>query len=172
MGKVEAVGREDTQMPCGPVCLSLIQGIPAGLVAAVATVIGAKIASHQTTVAAAKLKLDLFDKRYPIFLDTWKIMSEVVSKGTREKNYGLGTPFNNFMPQARFLFGEDIERYLSEAANKWIDLHTIESVSAEGGPRPADYPQKRTDLFRWFKEEADTGIKKRFDPYLDFEKWR
>src|SRR5215469_7217051 len=151
-------------MSCGPVCIALIGGIPAALVTSAVGILGGLIARHQTKVAQAKLKLDLFDKRYPIFLETWKLMSETVGKGTRETNYGLGTPFNNFIPQARFLFGEDMERYLTEAAAKWIELHTIESVIAVGGPRPADCPQKKNDLFGWFKEEADTGVKKRFDP--------
>jgi hypothetical protein len=92
-------------MCCGPVCISLAQGIPAALVTLTVGIAGWFIARHQGKVAQAKLKLDLFDKRYPIFLETWQIMSEVVFKGTREKNYGLGNPFSNFIPQARFLFG-------------------------------------------------------------------
>jgi hypothetical protein len=100
-------------MCCGPVYISHVQGIPAALVTLTVGIAGWVITRHQAAVAQAKLKLDLFDKRYPIFLDTWTIMSEVVTRGTREKNYGLGNPFSNFIPQARFLFGEEVERYLS-----------------------------------------------------------
>ena len=54
-------------MSCGPVCIVLVQGIPAGLVTLTVGVVGGLIAHRQATVAEAKLKLDLFEKRYPIF---------------------------------------------------------------------------------------------------------
>jgi hypothetical protein len=73
---------------CGPVCVGLVQSIPAALITLSIGIAGWFIARRQAAVAAAKLKLDLFDKRYPIFLETWQIMSEVTLKGTREKNYG------------------------------------------------------------------------------------
>ena len=64
-------------MCCGPVCIALIQGIPAALVTLTVGIVGGLIAYHQSAVAQAKLKLDLFEKRYPIFQETWKNMSEV-----------------------------------------------------------------------------------------------
>ena len=71
--------------------------------------IAAYIAYRQYQVAHAKLKLNLFDKRYAIFQQTWEILSETVTQGTRAKNHGLATPLNNFLPQAGFLFGEPIK---------------------------------------------------------------
>ena len=106
----------------GSICFELIKGVPTALVAVVIGGIGAMIAYRQVVIAQAKLKLDLFDKRYAIFLETWKILSEVVRTGTRGTNYGLGNPFSNFIPQARFLFGRDIEAYLNETVSKWSEL--------------------------------------------------
>jgi hypothetical protein len=85
------------------------------------------IAFQQYRVGAAKLKFDLFEKRYAIFHQTWVIISEVVMKGTREKNYGLATPFNNFLPEASFLFGKDIQDYLNELSTKWTELYGLEA---------------------------------------------
>lgn len=159
-------------MCCGPVCLSLVQGIPAALVTLTVGIAGWIIARQQAAVAATKLKLDLFEKRYPIFLETWKIMSEVVTKGTREKNYGLAHPFSNFIPQARFLFGDEVERYLNDAASKWIRLHGIEGEIGGVGIRAADYAEQRRQLLDWFESQAKTGVKELFGPYLDLEKWK
>lgn len=158
-------------MCCGPVCVALVQSIPAALITLAIGIAGWFIARHQAAVAEAKLKLDLFEKRYPIFLETWTIMSEVAQKGTREKNYGLGTPFNNFIPQARFLFGKEVEAYLSDAVKKWIDLNAFEAESDDPASAAQHAAQKR-ELKNWFFEQSSTGLKALFAPYLDFEKWR
>jgi hypothetical protein len=158
-------------MYCGPVCIALVQGIPAALVTLTIGIVGGLIAHRQATVAEAKLKLDLFEKRYPIFQDTWEIMSEVVMKGTREKNYGLGNPFSNFMPRARFLFGAEVEAYLSTAVKKWADLHAFEAEREDPAAAAQNAEQVR-QLKEWFFEQASSGLKNLFAPYLDFEKWR
>jgi hypothetical protein len=156
---------------CGAVCIALVQGIPAGLVTLTVGIVGGLIARRQAAVAEARLKLDLFEKRYPIFQETWEIMSEVVMKGTREKNYGLGNPFSNFMPRARFLFGKEVEAYLSDAVNKWTNLYAFEAEREDPAAAAQNAAQVR-QLKGWFFEQASTGLKEIFGPYLDFEKWR
>jgi hypothetical protein len=156
----------------GSVCFELIKGIPTAAVALVVGIVGGLIAYRQAIIAKAKLKYDLFEKRYAIFLETWKILSEVVMKGTRETNYGLGNPFSNFIPQARFLFGRDVEAYLFQAVRKWADLNAIEGELGNAGPRAPGLAQRRYELSGWFHEQADSGAKALFGPYLNFEKWR
>jgi len=99
------------------------------MLALVIGIVAAYIAFRQYRVARAKLKLDLFEKRFIIFHQTWVILFETVRSGTREKNYGLGTPFNNFLPEAAFLFGKDVENYLNNATKKWTELHALEAES-------------------------------------------
>jgi hypothetical protein len=127
----------------------------------------AYVAVQQWRVSRAKLKLDLFDRRYAIFMEVWKILSEVVHKGTRETNLGLFTPFNNLIPQAKFLFGEEIGQYLETLTTKWTRLHGI-----EGMQKQSTYAQEKYELTGWFKEQADNEVKRRFAPYLTFEKWK
>ena len=134
-------------------------------------IVGGLIAHRQAAVAEAKLKLDLFEKRYPIFQETWEIMSEVAMKGARRKNYGLGNPFSNFIPRARFLFGTEVEAYLSTAVKKWTDLHAFEGEREDPAAAAQNAEQVR-QLKEWFFEQASMGLKKLFAPYLDFEKWR
>ena len=150
--------------------MALIPGIPAAIVALTVGIVAGFIARHQAAVAAAKLKLDLFEKRYPIFLETWQIMSEVVFKGTRVRNYGLGNPFSNFIPQAGFLFGKQVEEYLSGAATKWIRLRALESQI--GSAQAPAIVEEKANLMDWFDSQAKGGVKQLFSPYLDFEKWK
>lgn len=149
--------------PPGSVCLEIVKGLPTTAVA----LIVAWVAFQQWRVARAKLKLDLFDKRYAIFFETWEKVSHVVRFGTRDVNYGLGTPFNNFIPQAKFLFGDDIEAYLILMIEKWTEPNAIESE-----PTQSNYAQKKFDLNGWFFEQADKGVKAKFGLYLSFERWR
>lgn len=151
-----------------PVVLELVKGIPTALIALIA----AFIAYRQYRVAHAKLKLDLFEKRYVIFLETWKILSKVVSSGTRTESFGLGTPFNNYLPQAAFLFGTDIESYLKDAIRKWTELWALEGEIGGQGVNDAGATQKIMELRGWFFEEASSGAKLRFSKYLDFEEWK
>ena len=156
---------------CGPICIAIIQGIPAGLVTLTIGIVAGVMAHRQAAVAEGKLKLDLFEQRFPIFQETWEIMSLVVMKGTREKNYGLSHPFANFTPRARFLFGEDVGDYLSKAASNWIELNGYEGECDDAVSR-AQHAARVAELKRWFHEQASTGVKDVFAPYLSFEKWR
>jgi hypothetical protein len=156
---------------CGPVCIALVQGIPTALVALTVGIVGSYIAYRQASVAKAKLKLDLFEKRYPIFQQTWEIMSETALRGTRVRHYGFGNPFSNFMPQARFLFGKNVEAYLSNAVNRWAELHGYEG-EREDALAAAQHAARVAELKGWFHQQASTGLRELFDPYLDFEKWR
>ena len=158
-------------MSCASIWAGVVSGIPAGIVTLAVGIAGWIIARNQAATARAKLKLDLFEKRYPIFLETWKIMSEVAREGTRKKNWGLSTPFNNFIPQARFLFGKDVEAYLSNAVKQWTDLYAVEAESEDPAERVKNVARRR-DLTNWFFDQASTGVKDLFAPYLDFEKWR
>jgi hypothetical protein len=151
----------------GTICFEWMKGVPAAFVTFVIGCIAARITYNQFRVAQAKLKLDLFDKRFKIFHETWKIVSLTVANGTREERYGLGTPFNNFLPEAKFLFGKEVYVYLDEVSTKWARLHGI-----EGMERPSEYAQERFDLLTYFHDQADKRVKEVFGPYLNFDEWK
>ena len=156
----------------GSICFELVKGLPTFFVTLIIGIIAAGIAYRQYAVAKAKLKLDLFERRYAIFHQTWEILSEVAKNGAREKNYGFGTPFNNFLPEAAFLFGKPIERYLKEAASRWAGLRAVEAETDGAGIDRAANIAKASELQNWFFEQASTGAKAQFGPYLDFENWK
>jgi hypothetical protein len=152
----------------GSICFELIKGFPAAIIA----LIVAYIAFRQYSVSKAKLKLALFEKRYPIFLETWTILSEVAREGTRTKSYGLGNPFSNFIPQATFLFGKDVDKYLSNAVKKWTELWAIEGEAQGQGVNRQENIAKRSELEKWFFDEASVGAKRLFGRYLYFDRWK
>jgi hypothetical protein len=154
----------------GSICFEWIKTLPTTLVALIFGAIAAGITYHQYAVTKAKLKLDLFDKRYAIFQRTVTLL-DVARKGTRERNYGLA-PFNDFRPQAAFLFGKPIERYLIEASTKWNELHGLEGeLDGAGIDRQANIASSRV-LKNWFEEQVLNGAKAQFGAYLDFESWK
>jgi hypothetical protein len=140
--------------------------------ASIIALIAVYVAIHQYTVTKAKLKLDLFDKRYPIFQETWEILSEVAQRGTRQKSYGLGNPFSNFIPQAAFLFGKDVEVYLNNAVKKWTEFRAIEGETERQGINRLENIAKRSELEKWFFNEASLGATQLFGRYLEFERWK
>ena len=154
----------------GTLCFELMKGIPASFVALVIGGIAAWIAFHQYRVARTKLKLDLFDKRYDIFIKTWGHLSEMVQKGVGPIAL---SDFDNERPRAGFLFGQDIESYLSEISSQRTKLWTINArIKATCGNIPLDIIKEDGDLSNWFLHEAQSGAKHRFAPYLDFSQWK
>jgi hypothetical protein len=157
----------------GTICFEMMKGVPAAFVTLVIGGIAGLITYRQYKVAQAKLKLDLFERRYAIFHKTWVILSETVQGGTTEKNYGLFTPFNNFLPEAAFLFGPEITEYLTVALRNWTWLRALEAEKngVQGPDRVANIA-KASELRTWFVEQASTGAKAMFSSYLNFENWK
>jgi hypothetical protein len=147
--------------------MDMMRGVPTALVALVVGIVGLIIAYNQLKVAKTKLELDRYDKRYAIFQKTWEILSETVMKGTREKHYGLATPFNNFLPEASFLFGRDIADYLNECSKNWTELYGLEAERADVAGMDRQKNIARTsELKVWFFEQASVHCKAKFGKYL------
>lgn len=138
-------------------------------VALVIGVIAAYIAYQQYRLAHAKLKFDLFQKRYDIFYQTWAYLSAPLTGA-------LQSPFAEFdklRPQALFLFGEEVDTYLDTAQKKMTELWTIQQVTRQNNNiiRP-EHIDRHSQLERWFATEAITGAKQVFRKYLDVSQWR
>lgn len=88
----------------GPVSLS---AITAGVAIVVAV-----ISWKQWDVAKAKLQLDLFEKRFGVFLDARRVLSQLAQKGMLDREDG-GLP-NEIIARGRFLFGPEVLDLLME----------------------------------------------------------
>ena len=132
--------------------------------------IAAFIAWRQYRIAGAKLKLDLFEKRYALFEATWQFLSEVVWNA---KPPGPLSPINNLIPQAGFLFGSKIKDYLGEINRKSTQLWGInQRARANQNVIAPDDIYSRLNLIQWFHNEATGGVEKVFAPFMEFERWR
>ena len=135
--------------------------------------IAGAITWRQYKVAHAKMKLDLFERRFKIFQQTLEILSWTFKDGTRETNWGLATPFNNFLPEAAFLLGPEISDYLNLCIKNWTELHGLQAEKYnEAGKDRQKKIERSTALTNWFFEQGSTGCRAKFGVYLDFRNWK
>jgi hypothetical protein len=158
----------------GSICFELIRGFPAVIVTLIIGVIAARITYNQFKVAEAKLKLDLFERRYAIFSKTHALLSRANMIGVMtDENAALNNPFGPFIAEARFLFGVEIETYLKIASANFSEPWAIAlRTDANQQVVPIEDIQRRTEIVRWFIHESAEGAKTVFGPYLNFENWK
>jgi hypothetical protein len=160
----------------GSICFEMMKGVPAGAATLLAGIIVSIIAWRQFKVAQAKLKLDLFERRYKIFEQVWTIASTTVRYGARYPgfgNVGLATPFNNFRPEAAFLFGKRMEAYIDELAHNWSELHGLEGEKDRpDDPNRLKNIARQSELEEYFFAQANMGVRLWFAPFLNFERWK
>lgn len=106
-----------------------------------------------------KIKLDLYNKRYDIYLKLQKFIAVVISKGTCTEGDLL--EFLSYKREAaEFLFDEDIIEYLKEVYEKGVDI-------MNRGESTTITPEKMGEILLWFGDQSDESTKK-FSPYLNF----
>jgi len=154
----------------GTVCFELLKGIPAAFVALVIGLIAACITWNQYKVARAKLNLDLFDKRHNIFQKTWECLSLIYDSDYEKRRIDL----MNYLPEASFIFGKEVEVYLRNINEKLIQFNilNIKIKNQQHHPVEDSEIKKNAELANWLLNEASTGVKDVFSPYLDFSKWQ
>jgi hypothetical protein len=163
-------------MCCSPGsdCFEWIKVLAPTAVAFIFGGIAARITWKQGEVAEAKLKLDLFERRYAIFEKVWGITSEIFKYGPNlSRGNGLrlfGTPFNDIKPEASFLFGKEIDAYISELATKWSEYRAQVQLNDDDPRKSAEREQA---IQMYFLEQANDGhVKARFAPFLDLANWK
>ncbi|MDB5622138.1 MAG: hypothetical protein JWR39_701, partial [Devosia sp.] len=102
------------------------------------------VSVRQWRIARAKLKLDLFEKRFGVFMDARRVISELGQTGKVEDD---GLP-NEIIARGRFLFGPEVLELLSE-------LHSLNTAYVLGEGRV-------TEANRLLDR-----ITEAMDPYLD-----
>lgn len=162
---------------CADIWLEIVKGLPTALVAlliGVPTVYVAfrqkAIAAEQKRIAQAKLNLDLFERRLKVFEETWSAASAALRSDGPTRAPAAMT---NLYPEASFLFEPDVEAYMHEVARKMTELAGIRQMTVQNGDvLPPDKIDEHYKLEAWLFEAATTGVRSRFQPYLDFSKWR
>ncbi|WP_155648460.1 hypothetical protein [Burkholderia cepacia] len=151
----------------------LVKGVPAAIVALVVGIVGGLIAWRQYRVARAKLNLDLFEKRYDLFMVVWTFVSGVVQGSEQRFNSQERIAMINLLPKMEFLFGNDLAEYVREINSRHASLWSINNAVARNNDvMPEEHAQEHLELMKWFAGEALHGVRKRFGEYLNFEEWR
>jgi len=146
----------------------MAKGFPAAFVTLVVGLIAIGISYKQYKTAKAKLKLDLFEKRYSVFESAWRFLSE----STNVNNTAPFAPdFTNMTPQAGFLFGPEVEKYLKDIWEKRAQLKAI-FVEQSSRSLTNEEISRKNELLNWFFEQASGEAKRVFSPWLEFSEWK
>jgi hypothetical protein len=157
----------------GSICFELMKGIPAAFVTLIIGGIAGAITWRQYQVAKAKLKLDLFEKRYAIFQKAWLGIEDTSASVLKVADgRGWPTPFNVLLPEALFLFGKEIEDYLNELSALWIELLKTAKYLPISAEDDAKNTARKEEILAYFIEQVKQGAKAKFGVYLGFENWK
>ena len=139
----------------------------------VIAVIAVYIAYQQWHTNALKSKLDLFDRRFRVFLEVRKVLSSVLPEATASKENFL--KFRTGVAESYFVFGPEIEKYLDE-----IYFHGIKLATADYRYRlpkeeraedhdPKKVAEEMNTHLTWLTEQLPVA-KEKFKKYLDVSK--
>lgn len=164
----------------GSLSFELAKGIPAAFVALVIGVFAGWIAYRQAQIAHAKLKLDLFGRRYELYVLLWSFLSTgwyvpPPDRPEEVREYGrLRAEFINSIPQAYFLFGPDIGEYFDLVLQKSLEASAEQRKLHDTAPESPDrsgVEASIASLEQW-KDAATRGLKARFIDLMSFDRWR
>lgn len=132
---------------------------------AVPSCLMAWIAWQQKHVAAQKLKLDLFDRRYRVF-DATRKMLEIIVINRQVKPPEI-LEFRIATSDSQFLFGNDVIRFVEDLAKMANDLGHIQVQIQEEpvGPERHQHFEAKTRALDYFADRLG-ALGKTFAPYL------
>ena len=120
-------------------------------------VVTAYIAWQQHKTNSRQLRLALFSRRLEVFNGAMKLIAAVIRNANVQMN-----DLYDFLRDTRehvFLFGSDIEQYLSELYKEAAKVHSL--VAAQ---QPAN-AQQQTVVMMWFSGQSEVARKK-FAEYM------
>ncbi|MGC9368302.1 MAG: hypothetical protein ACP5DX_02065 [Paracoccaceae bacterium] len=127
----------------------------------------AYIAFQQWRVNRATLREKLFDRRWQVFKESQAFLSEIL----REAKYSEESywKFTDTCQRARFLFKDDISKYLMEIRTRAGQMRMYQK-QLEGlpvGQKRSDIVEKENIELAWLADQL-VPIFDKFKPYLSF----
>jgi hypothetical protein len=131
--------------------------------------LGIYIALRQWRTSHYRLKLDLFEKRWTIYIAT----KAILSSGSVNGDTSFVATFKRHTEQAEFLFKPRVVKFLNDVAVNHLELGAAfaalsKAEAAKIGVQEAD--ERRRKIMDWWIQASSTGVTKIFKPYLDFRK--
>jgi hypothetical protein len=113
-------------------------------------------------------RLDLYDKRYPVFLSTMRFIGSVQQGQVGFKEI---LSFARGSMDKEFLFGDDVKGFLDELYKRSSELNTIRSrlESLHVGDERTKLAEEERKLLEWFDEQVKVS-KAVFGKYLSVNK--
>lgn len=146
-------------------------GDPLGWLAAVTALLALSIAYHQLRTARAKLRLDLYERRFRVF----DSVSELLAVVLRDGDIGIDDlrRFTISTNEAAFLFGQEVTSYIEEVRTTAVRLRALNATLHESdlpvGPERTQAAEADARILQWFSDQfAESRI--RFGKYLDFRR--
>jgi len=151
----------------------LAKGLPAAVIALLIGGVAAAISWRQARIANAKLKLDLFDRRFSLYIELRDFLVYASGEGLDSNELNFLGRMRDSAASTHFLFGAAVGRDFDEAYSKAVELRqayrALRATAFDAPGRPAA-EAKVSDLHGWFADQLK-GQRARFAKYLDFEKW-
>lgn len=140
-----------------------------GFLTPVIAIITVVILILQYILANRRWRLDLYDKRYPVYIATMEYISSIMQDGnvTDEKLF----KFLRNSKDKEFLFGKDIQDYLKLLYDRGADMIYVKMMleNIPIGEERERIGNQSHDLLMWFKSQFEIS-KKLFGEYLKIDK--
>ncbi len=145
--------------------LDCIGKVSASLLTPVLAIVGTFIVINQYRLQRWRWRLELYDKRYPVFISTMEYISYVAQH--RNVSDEVLFKFLRESKDKEFLFGDDIKNHLENLYKKGLDLqlNEIELKPEPVGEKRNQMVRRSSELFSWFTNQFEVS-KKLFGKYL------
>jgi hypothetical protein len=149
-----------------PVWLTIISALGAPIIALLVGGFGVFIARRQWLTAQNRLKLDLFDRRLPVYEQTRELLARRMALAQVD-NKEI-TEFAIKVRIAKWLFNPAMADYLQEIAKKTSEINFIESELEEvlDEARRKELVSKQRERKEWLDEQLYKVIDGRFAEFL------
>ena len=145
--------------------IETLSGFLTPLLAIIATI----ILVLQYFLAKRRWRMDLYDKRYPVYLATMQYLS-FIGQHASVSDEELFKFLRNSKDK-EFLFGNDVQEYLERFYKKGVRLNCLSKKLEHepvGGERKR-LVDEQSDLVEWFAQQFEVS-KKLFGEYLKIDK--
>ncbi len=130
---------------------------------------GTWITLRQMRLAEAKLKHDLFDRRFAVFEAAANFIATILREGNVQNNDILS--YSRKIVDAEFLLDDSVSAYLNSLRERASKLHVYAIESEDSSPTQQASINKKYEELRFFAAQF-VELRKQFRPFLKFERNR
>jgi hypothetical protein len=128
------------------------------------------IAYRQYVLGRERFKLDLFDKRFAVFVATRRFLTHILQQASVSMEQLL--EYRAGVAEAAFLFDDHIVEYLKSVDEKalhlWTAMETMKPLPV--GEARTKAAGEVSEAVRWLVDQLPE-LKVRFAPFLRFRTW-